>query len=173
MFTIMTPESDGSPWPLLDRLLNECEELEELASMIQSGTTLAFMTRGGDWTSNGRRILGMCHCAPSAQGQLRPLFEQLLEDTVGYYPDFLIILAADYWDDADDERRLPLLFHELLHIKHARTREGDLRWDRESGKAIGCMRPHDIEEFKAVVERFGNWSPDVGEFVDAARRGGL
>jgi hypothetical protein len=172
MFSIPSDETPGSPWPIFNRLLVSHDELAELSSLLEQGITLAFMLRGGEWRSSNRSVLGKCYCGPSAQGDLRPLFEQLLEDTLGFYPDFLIILNADWWEEASEEEREVLVFHEALHAGHAKDQHGTPRFNRITGAPVPCIRPHDIEEFHAVVRRYGAWSPDLAEFLNAAGESG-
>lgn len=170
MFTICQQDDETSPWPIFQRLLLDREELADLKAMLEAEVTIAFMLRGGEWkgSGQGKVTLGKCYCGPSAQGDLRPLFEQLLEDTLGYYPDFLIILSGDWWDDASALEREILVFHEALHAGHARDKYGEPRFDRMTGKPVPCIRPHDIEEFNAVVRRYGGWKSDVADFLAAA-----
>jgi hypothetical protein len=170
MFTVPAKDEEGSPWPIFERLLQSHPELGELSDMVGSEITVAFMFRYGDWGRQGRMILGTCYCKPSAQGDLRPLFEQLLEDTLGYYPDFLIVLAGDWWLEATELQREILVFHEAMHAGHARDKYGELRFDRQTGKPIPNIRPHDVEEFTAVAERYGPWKGDLAEFAAALRR---
>lgn len=164
----MTPIS---PWPIFRRLLETHNELAELGEMLEAGITVAFMLRAGEWKSSGRSILGKCYCGPSAQGDLRPLFEQLLTDTLGYYPDFLICLQAEWWEDATDAQREVLLFHEALHAGQAKDQFGSPKFNRDTGMPVPCIVPHDLEEFNAVVRRYGAWTFDVAEFLAAAREG--
>lgn len=171
MFTICQQDDETSPWPIFQRLLERCEELAELKAMLEQEITIAFMLRGGEWKGGqGKAVLGKCYCGPSAQGDLRPLFEQLLADTISYYPDFLIILSGDWWEEADDRSRECLVFHEALHAGHAKDQYGSPKFNRQTGRPVPCIVPHSIEEFSAVVERYGAWKPDVAEFISAAAR---
>lgn len=171
--TFRIPDSEGadSPWPIFERLLNSHDELSELSDMLGQDVKLAFMMRAGEWGRHGRQTLGTCYCQPSAQGDLRPLFEQLLEDTLGFYPDFLIVLSDDWWAEATPVEREVLVFHEALHAGQARDKYGELRFHRETGVPIPTVRPHDLEEFNAVVARYGAWKGDVAAFLSAARTG--
>lgn len=171
MFTICAEDDENSVWAIFQRLLESHEELFELKEMLGSDIRIAFMLRGGEWGRQGRTILGTCYCGPSAQGDLRPLFEQLLEDTLGYYPDFLIVLSGDFWDGASETEREVLVFHEAMHAGHATDQYGTPRFDRQTGRPVPCIRPHDIEEFNAVVRRYGAWKSDVAAFLEAAEQG--
>lgn len=170
MFTVCSEDEENSPWPIFRRILKSHSELEKLDGMMEAGTSLAFMLRLDERVRQGRRILGTCYCKPSAQGDLRPLFEQLLEDTLGYYPDFLIILDGLWWADATAQQREILVFHEVLHADQAEDKHGSPRFDRQTGLPVPCIRGHDLEEFHAVVERYGAWAPDIVEFASALER---
>lgn len=165
MFTIADAESPTGPWAILRRIL-DYPELAELKMMLDSDVTLAILMRSGDWNEGGRGILGTCSI-PTVSGKLRPLFEHMLESWLGYYPDFLITLNADFWDDASDITREALLFHEAKHAGQAKDQFGSPRFHRETGRPITCIVPHDLEEFNAVVSRYGAWKGDVQSFIDA------
>lgn len=73
---------------------------------------------------------------------------------------FVIEIANDIWLGMNDAERLALVDHELSHcgIKvNAKTFEQTL-----------VIRPHDLEEFNAIVERHGLWRRDVKDFLTAA-----
>jgi len=167
MFVVPGEQDEDSPWPIFRRLLSTHVELAELKSMLDSDITIAFMFRAGEWERDGRVTLGKCYCQPSAQGDLRPLFEQLLEDTLGFYPDFLIVLNAEWWGQASEREREILVFHESLHARQAVDKYGAPRFDRATGRPVPAIRPHDVEEFTAVAARYGAWKSDLQEFAAA------
>lgn len=77
---------------------------------------------------------------------------------------FFVVEVALAWWNGDDklgfeaatpEARAALVDHELCH----------LAWDAERDSPI--LRPHDLEEFVAVVERHGLWRTDVFDLVAA------
>ncbi len=63
---------------------------------------------------------------------------------------FLIILSLDFWDESPESREA-LLYHELCHCGVT---------DEFEPKMI----PHDLEEFEAVVRRYGFWREDIRRF---------
>jgi hypothetical protein len=168
-FTVPSEDEDGSPWPIFRRVL-KFDELDELAGMMEAGTTVAFMFRFGDWEQHGRGILGKCYCQPSAQGDLRRLFEQLLEDTLGFRPDFLIILNGTWWEEASPIEREVLVVHEARHARQKTDKFGAPMCSRETGVPVPAIRAHDLEEFNCVAERYGAWKGDIAEFRDALAR---
>lgn len=63
--------------------------------------------------------------------------------------DFIIWLAADFWRYSKAERCRALLDHELCHCQ--------LDPNTDEWK----IRPHDFEEFKEIIDRYGFWSDDL------------
>lgn len=64
--------------------------------------------------------------------------------------DFIIWLAQDWWMGIlTDHQRRALLDHELCHCK----------FDEES--ETFKIRPHDIEEFQEIIERYGLWDESL------------
>lgn len=170
MFTICQEDGPDGVWAIFNRIRKSHPELKELDGLLEQGVTIAFMMRGGNWEQNGRCILGKCYL-PRVQGDLAQLFAQMLEDTLGYFPDFLIILNEPWWEDVDELRREVLVFHECLHAGHMKDKYGAPRFNRQTGEPVVGLIPHDLEEFNAVVERYGAWKSDVRNFLDAAEVG--
>lgn len=168
---VVSAEDDAdSPWPIFTRLIEDKPQLSELRGMIGMGVRVAFMFRLDEWQQAGvKTILGTCYM-PSVQGSLRGLFEQLLEDVLGYWPDYLFVLNRQFWIAASDRERQALVFHEALHAWQARDKFGQPRFNRQTGMPILGMRPHDLEEFNAVLTEFGAWKGDIRAFLDAANR---
>jgi hypothetical protein len=168
MFTICDDDTADSPWPMLKRLLASEPELADLNSMMEMGITVAILMKDGPMKLRGQSVLGIC-CQP--KGSASPLSEfymQLLEDTLGYIPSFMIILSAEFWREATPLQREALVMHEALHAGHAKDEYGTPRFNRESGEPVTCMVPHDLEEFAAIVRRYGAWEPGIERFLEAA-----
>ena len=121
------------------------------------------------WTKGGALVLGQAHI-PAWQGQLRPLADWMLHKLFGPL-DFLILLNRNWWRIATPIQREALLFHELYHCAQAVGADGELRFT-DAGMPVWAIRPHDIEEFGAVVRRYGAWIETHAEFFAAAREGG-
>lgn len=68
--------------------------------------------------------------------------------------DFTMWYALEAWDALTDMQRDALMDHELTHCI----------WD-DTGKP--ALSPHTIEEFDAILVRYGVWWPDAQGFVDA------
>jgi hypothetical protein len=67
----------------------------------------------------------------------------------------VIAIRRYFWERFDESRRSAVLFHHLLHVEV--TGPGKIR-----------IRKHSVEEFTAVVARYGPYLPDRKAFVDAA-----
>lgn len=55
----------------------------------------------------------------------------------------LIEIAFDVWKELNATQRIALVDHELCHF------------------GADGMRPHDVEEFRAVIDRHGLWRPEI------------
>lgn len=98
---------------------------------------IAIICRDRASSRKGRDVLAD---ASIPNAKLKPLLD-------GDY-HFVICVALDTWDAADDDMRAALIDHELCHCAF----DGD-------GKAY--IRAHDIEDFAEVIERHGvNWCDD-------------
>ena len=60
----------------------------------------------------------------------------------------MVIIDKELWETLDGNRREAVIFHELCHLES----------DGEGGLSL---RSHDLEEFRAVVRRYGDWTGDV------------
>ncbi|HOV59228.1 MAG TPA: putative metallopeptidase, partial [Rhodanobacteraceae bacterium] len=141
--------------------------LPDFQHLVDGEATIDFIFRTTELITGERRVLGTM-CMPRVDGRLSKLFDWLLEDKLGRWPDFLMILDHAYWfDEATPREREILVFHELCHAVHAKDRFGAERFTRD-GAPIWGIRAHDIEEFNAVVARYGVWKDDIRAFLDAA-----
>ncbi len=156
-----------SPWPIYERL----RLLPEHAYLKHHSPPVAWLFREGEWLEHGKLVLGKTFM-PRVQGGLRELFDDMLEKFIGFQPVFLFVLNAEWWHPASDRDREALVFHEMLHASIARDQYGALRFNRQTGEPVWTLRAHDVEEFNEVARRYGAWSPDIAEFLNAAREGG-
>lgn len=65
-------------------------------------------------------------------------------------PFFVIEVAEPVWHHLDDDRRRALVDHELMHCRTDRN--------EDTGEPILKIRPHDFEEFAAILRRHGLWT---------------
>jgi hypothetical protein len=156
---------DGGPRWHYERLL----PLPEFAHLVDGGARIEFLLRGREQITGGRRVLGSVHL-PSVQGQLKGVFTWMLEQMFGMLPDFLVVLENDYWQAATPRQREILIYHELCHAEHKLDRDGEPRFDVEERPVWGLVG-HNVEEFNAVVQRYGAHSADIEAFLAAAALG--
>lgn len=160
-------EGPDDPRPILRRLVQEEETFAELRT---GEPTIMTVFRCYPLARQGKSILGQM-ALPQWQGSMGPLAVWLLAKTCGgVVPDYIMILDQDWWDQASATRREALVFHELCHCAHARDKDGELRFTDE-GRPVWGIAAHDVEEFNAVVEKYGAWTLDLVMFLDAAKRG--
>lgn len=163
---IIPPADENHPIEIYQRLL-ACPEHSHL---LDHKPDVAFLFRDGEWVKKGRSILGTCSM-PSVQGDLRPLFDWMLEELLGFTPVFLFTLSFEWWEQADERQREILVFHEMCHAAQDRDKYGSPRINQQTGEPVWTIRPHDIEEFNSVVRRYGAWAPDVQDFIAAVQAG--
>lgn len=70
--------------------------------------------------------------------------------------DFIIQVHEGDWDEYDEEQRVALMDHELMHCG-----VDENGW---------CLIPHDLEEFNEIVERRGEWDARIQNFIAAWRK---
>lgn len=107
--------------------------------------------------SDGHVTLGKCKKATDLDRELAPY-------------DFVILLRQDFWNDrnvSDDQRRA-LLDHELCHAGVKRGPTGEQLLD-EKGRVIYRTLKHDIQEFSAIVLRYGVYTRDLEQFYAALK----
>lgn len=72
--------------------------------------------------------------------------------------DFLIEFNWQEWRHLSPMQRIALVDHELMHCGREENDKGERSW---------VMVPHDIEEFGAIVQRWGLWRRDLTVFAGA------
>lgn len=85
--------------------------------------------------------------------------------------DFVILLNHHVWHMAefDEAKKRALIDHELCHAQVCRDEEGEIKRDSR-GRLCCRTRGHDLEEFREIVKRHGQWKSDIQEFVKTAIR---
>lgn len=101
---------------------------------------IGFIFRDVAQRSNGRKILG-------AAQKVQDKFKLYLD------LDFIIWLAWEEWQTLSFKQKQALVDHELCHCQMV---EGEIK-----------MRPHDIEEFRCIIERYGLWNSHLWLARDA------
>lgn len=114
--------------------------------------------KGGKYTYGTARLVQGLQAFLEASGQ-NP---DITSDVVESY--FVIEIAEDTWATLDAHEKKALVDHELCHCGMViKMRDGE-------EIEVLTIIPHDIEEFRAVVERHGLWSQDMREFAKATKR---
>lgn len=149
------------PYPIATELL-KLEEFSHLES-----ASIDFLFRNEPKMKHTHAVLGTA-CMPRVNGELSPLFDWLLECRLGRMPDFLIVLDAGYWSTANARSREILTYHELCHCVQSVDAYGAPRFSKTTGLPIFAISPHDIEEFDAVVRRYGAHTDGLQQFILAA-----
>nr|WP_180043785.1 MULTISPECIES: putative metallopeptidase [unclassified Acinetobacter] len=128
------------------------------------------------WASSGFKksekiVLGQTEkFAPMAGGWRKMRQEKQMIDWFGCVPNFIITIDAWFAHNASDTDFCALIEHELYHIGAKRDEDGNYLVSQSTGEYKYYLRPHDVEEFHGVVQRYGA-SPDVQKMVELANDG--
>ena len=77
---------------------------------------------------------------------------------LGLDNDFLIWLAQDIWYSLTEHQKRALVHHELLHCGFSNDKDPKPK-----------LKPHDFEEFDAIIAIYGFWRPNGGRTVEAVQ----
>ena len=157
------PDAATHPAIIAERVMR----MPEHQHLVDNEIEIDWLMRTGEKIKGGRRVLGSVH-EPACQGEFKDLFQWMLERLLGRLPRFLVVLDLAYWEASTAEARQILIFHELCHIKQKLDRYGAPRLDKDGLPVYGLVG-HDVEEFTSVVARYGAHTPELAQFVDAAR----
>lgn len=118
------------------------ETEDALIDIKNSGATIVYLLSWVRKTSEGKAVFAQCERVPEKYKWGIPC-------------DYTITVFEQNVADLSDEQMRILLFHELLHIKIAFKEDGT--------EAFG-INPHDLSDFKLIVDRFGtDWSKTDGD----------
>jgi len=122
---------------MYSRLAEEVfQEHSDLQWIRQSGISVGYCESDKEKKSSGALVLGECF---------------LVRDPWSVYcpHDFVIVIYAPNVNDLKESQLKILLYHELLHID----------MDEKNGEPRYRIRPHDVEEFREVINNYGlDWS---------------
>ncbi len=115
---------------LAAKIIDEEESLRDIAC---SHATIIYLGSDNEKKSKGRPVLGEC---------------EKISDKYkwGIPADFTITIFEKNIAGFTEERLRILLFHELLHV--------GIEFD-EDGSEKYSVKPHDYEDFKEIIDRFG------------------
>lgn len=162
------PDNETHPATIAARLMRHPVHQHLGDNDVQFG----WLMRMDEKRKGGKVELGSVHATKTmAQGAFKDLFLQMLEHMLGHLPEFVVVINAAWWDQATDEQRRALVWHELAHVKQATDRYDAPRFDRD-GLPVWAIVGHDLEAFRSELAEFGAWRPDIAEFLDTARTSG-
>ena len=109
----------------------------------ESEATIVYLSSEHEKKKNGKIVFGEC--------------EKIQEKYKWAIPaDFTITLYEPNIEDFTEEQIKILLFHELLHVGIRIT---------DSGYEDYYVKPHDIEDFRLIIDRYGiDWADDDNDF---------
>lgn len=119
------------------------EEYKELWWLVRSNVRIAFLRSSRLKRSKGKLVCGECILVNANYKWCCPY-------------DFMIIIYGPNTAGMTKAQLKILLWHELLHIG---TRDVN-----DDGKPIYTVVPHDVEDFRVIIEKYGyDWAePFVG-----------
>ena len=116
-----------------------------LTDIRHSEATIIYLSSDKPKTSKGRAVCGECEKIPDKYKWAIPA-------------DFTITIYDPNVVTFTKEQMEILLFHELLHVGIELQGDGSEKYS---------VRPHDIEDFKEIVRRYGiDWDAPQWEAID-------
>lgn len=110
----------------------------DLADIRRSQATIVYLSSEHEKRENGRLVLGQCEKVPEKYKWAVPC-------------DFTITIFEPNVERLTDEQIRILLLHELMHI----------RIDVDGNEEKYGVYPHDVAEFRAIIDKFGlDWADD-------------
>ena len=113
---------------------------EDLIYIKDSRVSIAYLESDKELKKDGKSVLGQCEKVGSKYKWCCPY-------------DFMITIFVPNIEELSPEQLRILVKHELLHV-------GII--DKEGGEEVYKVKPHDIEDFKIIIEEFGiGWAESV------------
>lgn len=109
------------------------DEEAALAPIAKSEARIAYLASDAKKVAHGKTVFGQCERVPDRYKWAVPF-------------DFAIVLYEPNVAGFTDAKLRTLLLHELMHVGVFHDKEGE-----EVYKVV----PHDVEEFGAIIDRFG------------------
>jgi hypothetical protein len=141
----------------------DAPEVEEMAGPIIAhhhpeiaGYPIRFVFRSPARKRHNRTVLGTAEIVRGRFAWFVMTDDESRKDGQEQGPAmFWVEIASDEWETLNERQRRALVDHELCHC----TEE-----ENEDGEMVMAMRAHDVEEFNAIVKRYGLWKEDLWEF---------
>ena len=113
------------------------QEEDSLVDIVNSKATIVYLTSETRKMQNGKTVCAQCEKVPDKYKWSIPA-------------DFTITVFLPNVEGFTDEQKKILMHHELLHV--------GIQFN-EDGSETYSVRPHDYEDFKEIIDRFGTeWS---------------
>lgn len=146
----------SEPQAIAARLTADCEELQHVKEAAPR--IAVFFSQRALFLHGGQKAAVII--APRWQGPLGLMAGFLLAQACAPLlewedPDFVILVDAAVWSSLDAERRERLMFHELSHVVWVEDEFGVGKRNRETGRPIIKLGPHDCEIFDSELRRYG------------------
>jgi hypothetical protein len=146
-YRVTTRDEQFDIYKMLDGLVERHHD-----HLVNSEIRVAMFT-GWQADEDGRLTLGRCKIVSELDRKL-------------HGAHVVIVLNADAWEHFSEPQRLALLDHELCHAEVKLDKDLEpMELEDETPKLRS--RKHDIEEFRAVIERHGIWKDDLQSFAEA------
>lgn len=108
-----------------------------LKPIARSDVRIAYLSSDAKKTSHGKVVFGQCEKVPDRYKWAVPY-------------DFAIVIYEPNVAGFGEERLRTLMLHELMHVGV---------FANEDGEEVYKIVPHDLEDFRSIVERFGmDWA---------------
>lgn len=149
-YEVVTDEDQPEIYAMLGELVEAHHD-----HLIGAEIRIAFY-EGWNPDDDGHLTLGKCKIASELDRRLHGC-------------QVIVILNRDAWEHFSERQKRALLDHELCHAEIKLDK--DLQpVEAEEGRKVYRTRKHDIEEFRAVVERHGIWKDDLQTFAESVVR---
>ena len=157
-FDLIEEKIDGKrsePYRVLDEMMKYHED-------VQYARIALAWRRRLKHDVDGHMKLGMCVKISDREKAVHPETRY----------DYVILLNREVWQDIafTTEKKRALMDHELCHAAPLLDKKTLEPVYDEQGRAVYRSRKHDIEEFRAVVERHGCYKADLEKFAEALLR---
>jgi len=117
------------------------EEEELLIDIRNSQASIVYLTSEAEKKNNGKKICALCEKVPDKFKWSVPA-------------DFMITVFLPNIEGFTEEQKRILMFHELLHVGIVFNSDGSESYS---------VRPHNYEDFKVIIDRYGtDWSKADG-----------
>lgn len=80
--------------------------------------------------------------------------------------DFIILLNKEAWPALNEKQKRAVLDHELCHAQLSFDADGNPKYN-DRDRLVCRVKKHDVEEFRAIVDRHGVWTQDLEAIAKA------